>query len=315
MSTELLIHLTGLCALLLNVLALLRTCEKSLRVQSGVAGVVWAFNNLLLGAHAAAALSLLSAGRTASSAATLRSGQRLRLVAFVGFAVLTLAVTAITWHGWPSVLLLLASTLSTYGMFYLRGRRLRWMMLLVSGLWMYNAWSYDSWEQMAANALTALASLYGAWRTTREVDAPARDVDSPARDVDGPLRDKSANRSRVTTPGRNAFRSATQQMQRHFAAMRARAVFPEIDALPRAEREAATGQRNRQLHGGQRRSDMRGHIVRPFIAMPVQRIAIDDQPREESIEIAANIGVGVLLNHQARGRVANEQRQQTFLDS
>jgi hypothetical protein len=96
MSNELPVHATGLCAMALNVLALVRRCERSLRVQSGIAGFVWALNDLLLGAHTAAALSLVSAGRTATSAVTLRSTDALRRAAFVGFAMLTLAVGALT---------------------------------------------------------------------------------------------------------------------------------------------------------------------------------------------------------------------------
>ena len=165
MWSELLwIHATGVCALALNVVALVRTCEKSLRIQSGLAGVIWALNNLLLGAHTAAALSLVSAGRTATSAATLSARDSVRRVVFAGFLVLTLAIGALTWHGWPSALMVLASVLSTFAVFYLRGRALRLAMLLVSALWMYNAWLYDSWEQMAANVLTAAAALYGARR-------------------------------------------------------------------------------------------------------------------------------------------------------
>jgi len=173
MATDLLIPATGLCALALNVIALVRTCERSLRIQSGIAGIIWALNNLLLGAHTAAALSVVSAGRTATSAATLHSGAPLRRAVFVGFAVLTLGIGAATWHGWPSVFLIIASLLSTYAMFYLRGRQLRWSMLMVSALWMYNAWSYDSWEQMVANAVTAVAALYGAWRIDRCVELAA----------------------------------------------------------------------------------------------------------------------------------------------
>ena len=165
MSSELLIHATGVCALAINVIALVRTCEKSLRIQSGIAGVIWAFNNLLLGAHTAAALSLVSAGRTATSAVTLGAGARFRRSAVIGFVVLTFGIGAFTWHGWPSVFMIAASIMSTFAMFYLRGRRLRLSMLLVSALWMYNAWAYDSWEQMVANVVTAAAALYGAWRT------------------------------------------------------------------------------------------------------------------------------------------------------
>jgi hypothetical protein len=164
MTSDLLIHATGLAALVVNVVALVRTCERSLRLQSGIAGVMWAINNLLLGAHTAAALSLVSAGRTATSAVTLRCGARLRLGVFAGFAVLTLAIGATTWAGWSSVLLTVASLLSTYAVFYLSGGRLRWTMLLVSALWMHHAWVHDSWEQMAANVITAAAALVGAWR-------------------------------------------------------------------------------------------------------------------------------------------------------
>ena len=167
MDNEFLIHLTGVCALVLNVLAIIRTCERRLRVQSGIAGLVWALNNLLLGAHSAAALSLVSAGRTASSAATLQSGAARRRLAFAGFVALTLLVSALTWQGWLSVFLVTASLLSTYAMFYMQGSALRWVMLLVSMLWMINAWSYGSWEQVAANAATAAAALYAAWRAGR----------------------------------------------------------------------------------------------------------------------------------------------------
>jgi Bacterial inner membrane protein len=160
----LLIHFTGVCALALNVLALLRTSETTLRIQSGVAGVAWSINNLLLGSPTAAALSLVSAGRTASSAATLRSAPSLRYAAFSCFTVVTLGVSVATWHGLPSVMLLAASIVSTYAMFYLRERKLRCSMLVVSALWMYNAWVYGSWEQMAANVATAAAALYGAYR-------------------------------------------------------------------------------------------------------------------------------------------------------
>ena len=164
MPTELLIHATGVCALALNVSAVLHSCEKALRLQSGLSGAIWALNNLLLGAHTAAALSLVSAGRTATSAMTLRAAEPVRHAACAAFVALTLAITAFTWQGWPSALLLLASLLSTFAMFYLRAATLRLTLLLTSALWMINAWQYDSWEQMLANVATALAAIYGAQR-------------------------------------------------------------------------------------------------------------------------------------------------------
>jgi hypothetical protein len=44
-------------------------------------------------------------------------------------------------------------------------------MLAVSALWMFNAWSVGSWEQMAANVISAAASLYGACRAARATNA------------------------------------------------------------------------------------------------------------------------------------------------
>jgi hypothetical protein len=174
MPFDFFVHATGVCALALNIGALVHTCERTLRIQSGLAGAIWALNNLLLGAHTAAALSLVSAGRTATSAATLRARESVRRSVFLAFVALTLIVGAATWHGWPSALMIAASLLSTFAMFYLRGASLRRLMLLVSALWMFNALQVDSWEQVVANIATAAAAWWGARRTdaARAGDAP-----------------------------------------------------------------------------------------------------------------------------------------------
>src|SRR5438045_9503284 len=96
MAADLLIHATGVVALACNVVALVCTCERSLRVQSGIAGVIWALNNVLLGAPAAAALTLVSAGRTATAAATMTRGALCSRAGLTGFAVLALAVRRLT---------------------------------------------------------------------------------------------------------------------------------------------------------------------------------------------------------------------------
>jgi len=167
MSTALLIHVTGLAALGLNVVALACTCERSLRLRSGAAGIIWALNNFLLGSHAAAALSVVSAGRTATSAVTLNAAGQLRCAAFVAFMTLTSMIGVLTWNGVPTLVMTAASLLSTYAMFHMTGRVLRWMMLLVSVMWMLNAWIYGSWEQMAANVLSAGACMMGVRRVGR----------------------------------------------------------------------------------------------------------------------------------------------------
>ncbi|MED5619922.1 YgjV family protein [Ideonella sp. BN130291] len=170
LSTELFVHATGLAALAVNVLSLLCRCDMTLRRRSMFAGCLWTLNHVLLGAHSAAALTVVSISRTATSATTLDGSRVARRNIFLVFIGITLAVSAATWGGWASAVTLLAAIMSTYAMFYMRGARLRLSMLAGSLLWMVNAWQYGSWEQMAANLLTACAAVYGAW-TLRGVDA------------------------------------------------------------------------------------------------------------------------------------------------
>ena len=49
-------------------------------------------------------------------------------------------------------------------MFYLRGAPMRWVMVLVNGLWMVNAAAHDAGWQLAAGAITGSAAAAGAWR-------------------------------------------------------------------------------------------------------------------------------------------------------
>lgn len=163
MNTLYLIHFTGLAALLLNVSGLVRSCDRTLRLRGGIAAVLWMLNNLLLGAHTAAALCAVSAGRQAVSTVTHTGSARWRLAACLGFMSISMTAVLLTWHGWPTLLMAAAAMISNYAMFYLHGRQLRLAVLIGSALWMYNAWTFDSWEQMIANVVTALAGAYGAW--------------------------------------------------------------------------------------------------------------------------------------------------------
>ena len=103
--------------------------------------------------------------------------------------------------------------------------------------------------------------------------------------------------------------SAAQQMQGDFAPMRTNPVFPQVDPLPCAQHQASVGERNRQLDRGQRGADVRGHVIRSFVAMPEQGVAIGYQASQETFEISAHVGIGIFLHEQTRRRVAHEKRQ------
>ncbi len=166
--TSLLVHATGLAALALNVTGMATTSDRSLRSSTGWASALWALNNLLMGADAAAALSMLTVGRQASAGAVQGRNERLKAVACAVFAVVTVLIGILTWHGLITICTTLGSLIATIAMFYFRGTALRLSMVLVSALWMYNAVVYHSFWQMAANLLAAGAATYGAWRSRSE---------------------------------------------------------------------------------------------------------------------------------------------------
>ena len=165
MTLQFLINASGLTALAVNASGLARSSDAALRTKTGIASALWALNNFFMGAYSAAALSALTVGRQATASAVHGTSERARRVGCTVFLLLTLVTGALTWQGPQTVFTTLGSSLSTYAMFYLRGARLRWVMMLVSCLWMYNAWAYHSLWQAAANLMACGAAAFGAWRT------------------------------------------------------------------------------------------------------------------------------------------------------
>ncbi|VTU45462.1 YgjV family protein [Variovorax sp. PBL-E5] len=174
MDASHLIDATGIVALSLNVRGLVGASDKSLRRSTGIASAIWAVNNFLLGAHTAAALSMVSVGRQASAEAVQDRTSRTRLLAFAAVIAITLTASILTWNGWATLCTGAGSLVGTWAMFYLRGMHLRLAMVLVASLWMYNAWAYNSWWQMIANLASGGAASYGAWRARQmSIQAPA----------------------------------------------------------------------------------------------------------------------------------------------
>ena len=173
MLSTFLAHATGLAALGLNIRGLLTRHDGKLRTTTGVAAALWALNNLLIGAETAAMLSVLAAGRQASSVATERR-PRLQAWTCAAFVALNIVAAVATWDGLPSLATGCAALMVTYAMFYLRGAKLRLVMLASALLWGYSAVVFDSWEQIAANVVSAAAAAMGAWRTRNACDKTPR---------------------------------------------------------------------------------------------------------------------------------------------
>ncbi len=66
------------------------------------------------------------------------------------------------------------------------------------------------------------------------------------------------------------------------------------------------------MDAGQRRTNVRGHVVGTLVAVAKEWIAVVHQTGEEAIEILAHFGIRILLHDKARGRMTNEKRQDPF---
>ncbi|SPE27222.1 membrane hypothetical protein [Burkholderiales bacterium] len=181
MSLSLLAHATGIAALGLSLNGLVNRCDHTLRRTNSVASLLWTLNNLLLGATSAAAMSALSATRTTAADLVHRRGERARHWACAAFVLIALAASALTWQGWPTLLTASASVAVSFGVFYLAGAQLRFVMLVSALLWSYNAWLIHSPEQIMGNSLGIAAASYGVWRTrkTAKQDDPVQQAAMP----------------------------------------------------------------------------------------------------------------------------------------
>ena len=92
-------------------------------------------------------------------------------------------------------------------------------------------------------------------------------------------------------------------------------VFPEIDALPGAQRTAPGANRQAQARLGNQRAHVGRHIVRTLGSVAKHRVAVGDQMLHEGLEVVANVRVGVLAQHQRRAGVPAEQLAQAVVQA
>ena len=88
--------------------------------------------------------------------------------------------------------------------------------------------------------------------------------------------------------------AVTDDRDDDYAAMRARAVLPQVNALPGSKHETTPAYRYRQVALGQYAAYMSWHIIGPFGVVTEKRIAIRNQALHESFEIVQYVRVGVL---------------------
>ena len=95
-------------------------------------------------------------------------------------------------------------------------------------------------------------------------------------------------------------------MQRDLSPMRRAPMLEQVNTLPSPQGELPLQNRNCQLHTGQGRADMGGHVVGAFIRMPISPRVLGRQAIEECLKVGANVPRGVLLDEQSSGGMTAE---------
>src|SRR4051812_45398760 len=90
--------------------------------------------------------------------------------------------------------------------------------------------------------------------------------------------------------------------------VRGAAVFPEINALPRAEHEASRRKRYALAGPSERHLDVTRHVVGSLERVLEMRIILRHEPIKPGLEIGARRGVGVFHDHEAATRVLAKHR-------
>ena len=92
-------------------------------------------------------------------------------------------------------------------------------------------------------------------------------------------------------------------------------MLPEVDTLPRAEREPPADDGNGQARLRQRSPHVGRHVVSPLSRVRPERVSLRHQPTEERLQVVPHVRICVLLHHEARGRVLDKDRAQPLGDT
>lgn len=92
-------------------------------------------------------------------------------------------------------------------------------------------------------------------------------------------------------------------------------MLPEEYPLPGAERKSPIQDRDPDRYVGEERLDVGWHVVGAFVEVRVEIVTLGHEAVHPGFHVAPCRGVGVLLDHEARGSVSDEDRTETALDS
>ena len=107
--------------------------------------------------------------------------------------------------------------------------------------------------------------------------------------------------------------SFADQVRGDLPAVRRSPMLEKVDPLPGPKRQAPIDHRNCELDAGESGADMRWHVVRTFLLVPVAPGFLGGQPIKESLEIGADLARRILLNDEPGGRMPAKQGEKPCL--
>jgi hypothetical protein len=128
-------------------------CGRAFRKWSAAGALLWAAMYAMLGAWTAAVTIASTALRTLLSG-WLEAHPHKHLAA-LGFVLLFIGLTAVSWQGFVSLLPAFAVINTTLALFYLDNRRMRIALLASSVAWIANDVIWQAWPALVAEVVAA----------------------------------------------------------------------------------------------------------------------------------------------------------------
>lgn len=154
----------AIAALALGISSFALKSVSAFRKVISASSIMWTVHYWLLGAI------------TTSCASALISFRNLMLLwwpksqsnhyVFLGFLISFVALTAITWEGFVSLLPLIASVNATYAFTYCGNLAMRKMLLISSACWIINGICWNTWVPVANELLISCVNLHTIWKLT-----------------------------------------------------------------------------------------------------------------------------------------------------
>lgn len=147
----------GTIGVLVEWRAYLHPHAQGFKTYSAIGAACWSIMYLLLGAWTAAVTLALTSVRTYLS--HIIQATHHKHLSAIGFTLVFMMITAITWQGMVSLLPAIAVINTTLALFYLNNQHMRIAMLISSAAWIGNDIYWQAWPALVAESVAVVINV------------------------------------------------------------------------------------------------------------------------------------------------------------